>query len=84
MTVFNQSSEQSLSYSPPSSPGEVYIQFAVYAIATVGLIGIARGPVSHAPHTQSTHEISAGASFICSAEYSPSTSSPSCAASEPP
>lgn len=43
MTVFNQSSEQSLSYSPPSSPGEVYIQFAVYAIATVGLIGIARG-----------------------------------------
>ena len=43
MTVFNQSSEQSLSYSPPSSPGSVYIQFAVYAIATVGLIGIARG-----------------------------------------
>ena len=31
------------SYSPPSSPGSVYIQFAVYAIATVGLIGIARG-----------------------------------------
>lgn len=25
MTVFNQSSEQSLSYSPPSSPGSVYI-----------------------------------------------------------
>lgn len=43
MTVFNQSSEQSLSYSPPSSPGSVYIQFAVYAIATVGIIGIARG-----------------------------------------
>lgn len=43
MTVFNQSSEQSLSYSPPSSPGSVYIQFAVYAIATVGVIGIARG-----------------------------------------
>lgn len=43
MTVFNQSSEQTLSYSPPSSPGSVYIQFAVYAIATVGLIGIARG-----------------------------------------
>ena len=37
MTVFNQSSEQSLSYSPPSSPG------SVYAIATVGVIGIARG-----------------------------------------
>ena len=36
MTVFNQSSEQSLSYSPPSSPGSVYIQFAVYGIATVG------------------------------------------------
>jgi len=43
MTVFNQSSEQSLSYSPPSSPGSVYIQFAVYAIATVGVIGLARG-----------------------------------------
>lgn len=43
MTVFNQTSEQSLSYSPPSSPGSVYIQFAVYAIATVGVIGIARG-----------------------------------------
>ena len=44
MTVFNQSSEQALSYSPPSSPGSIYIQFAaVYAIATVGLIGIARG-----------------------------------------
>jgi hypothetical protein len=43
MTVFNQSSEQTLSYSPPSSPGSVYIQFAVYAIATVGVIGIARG-----------------------------------------
>ena len=37
MTVFNQSSEQALSYSPPSSPGSIYIQFAVYAI------GIARG-----------------------------------------
>ena len=43
MTVFNQSSEQTLSYSPPASPGSVYIQFAVYAIATVGVIGIARG-----------------------------------------
>lgn len=43
MTIFNQTSEQSLSYSPPSSPGSVYIQFAVYAIATVGVIGIARG-----------------------------------------
>ena len=43
MTVFNQTSEQSLSYSPPGHPGSVYIQFAVYAIATVGIIGIARG-----------------------------------------
>jgi hypothetical protein len=43
MTIFNQTSDQSLSYSPPSSPGSVYIQFAVYAIATVGVIGIARG-----------------------------------------
>lgn len=43
MTVFNQSSEQALSYSPPSSPGSIYIQFAVYGIATVGIIGIARG-----------------------------------------
>ena len=43
MTVFNQTSEQTLSYSPPSSPGSVYIQFAIYAIATVGIIGIARG-----------------------------------------
>lgn len=43
MTVFNQTSEQTLSYSPPTSHGSVYIQFAVYAIATVGIIGIARG-----------------------------------------
>lgn len=43
MTVFNMSSEQALSYSPPSSPGSVYIQFAVYAIMTVGVIGIVRG-----------------------------------------
>jgi hypothetical protein len=43
MTVFNQSSEQTLSYTPPSHPGSVYLQFAVYAIMTVGVIGIARG-----------------------------------------
>ncbi len=43
MTVFNQTSEQALSYSPPASPGSVYIQFAVYGIATVGIIGIIRG-----------------------------------------
>ena len=43
MTVFNQTSEQSMSYSPPASPGSVYIQFAVYAIGIVGIIGIARG-----------------------------------------
>ena len=43
MTVFNQTPEQTLSYSPPSSPGSVYIQFTVYVIATVGIIGIARG-----------------------------------------
>lgn len=43
LTVFNQSSEQTLSYTPPSSPGSVYIQFAVYAIMTVGIIGIIRG-----------------------------------------
>lgn len=48
MTVFNQSSEQALSYSPPSSPGSIYIQFAVYAIASIGVIGIARGCVSYA------------------------------------
>ena len=50
MTVFNQSSEQSLSYSPPSSPGSIYIQFAVYAIATVGLVGIARGLMRDTPN----------------------------------
>ena len=43
MTVFNQSSEQSLSYTPPSHPGSIYLQFAVYGIMTVGVIGIARG-----------------------------------------
>jgi len=43
MTIFNQSSEQSLSYTPPSHPGSVYLQFAVYGIMTVGAIGIARG-----------------------------------------
>ena len=43
MSIFNSGSEQSLSYSPPGSPGAVYIQFAVIAIRFVGLIGIARG-----------------------------------------
>lgn len=43
LTVFNQTSEQTLSYAPPSSPGSVYIQFALYAIMTVGVIGIIRG-----------------------------------------
>ena len=43
MTIFNQGSEQALSYSPPSHPGSIYIQFAVYAIMTIGLIGIIRG-----------------------------------------
>ena len=43
MTIFNQGSEQTLSYTPPSSVGSVYIQFAVYAIAIVGIIGIVRG-----------------------------------------
>lgn len=43
MTIFNQSSEQMLSYSPPESPGSIYIQFAVYVIGIVGIIGIARG-----------------------------------------
>lgn len=43
MTLFNASSEQTLSYTPPSSEGSVYIQFAVYAIMTIGMIGIARG-----------------------------------------
>lgn len=43
MTVFNKTSEQELAYTPPSSPGSVYIQFAVYAIMTVGVIGIVRG-----------------------------------------
>jgi len=43
MTVFNQSSEQSLSYTPPSNPGSIYLQFAVYGIMTVGVIGIVRG-----------------------------------------
>ena len=28
MTIFNQGSEQALSYSPPSHPGSIYIQFA--------------------------------------------------------
>ncbi len=43
MTIFNQSSEQSLQYTPPASFGSEYIQFAVFAIALVGLIGIIRG-----------------------------------------
>ncbi len=43
MTVFNASSEQTLSYTPPGHPGQIYVQFATYAIMTVGLIGTARG-----------------------------------------
>ena len=43
MSIFNESSEQALSYAPPASPGSVYIQFAVYAIMSVGIIGAIRG-----------------------------------------
>lgn len=43
LTIFNTTSEQGLSYSPPESPGSVYIQFAVYSIMLIGAIGIVRG-----------------------------------------
>lgn len=42
-TVFNQESIESLSYSPPSHEGQIYVQFSVYIVALVGLIGIGRG-----------------------------------------
>ena len=35
--------EHILSYSPSASPASIYIQFAVYCIAIIGLIGIVRG-----------------------------------------
>ena len=59
MTVFNQSSEQALSYSPPSSPGSIYIQFAVYAIASIGVMALI-----------STISIISAISFICGSSFS--------------
>ncbi len=43
MSIFDKSSEHILSYSPSASPASIYVQFAVYCIAIIGLIGIVRG-----------------------------------------
>jgi hypothetical protein len=42
-TVFNQDSIESLTYSPPAHEAQTYVQFSVYVVALVGLIGIGRG-----------------------------------------
>jgi hypothetical protein len=42
-SLFGTDSIQSLSYQPPEHPARFYIQFAIYLIAIIGLIGIARG-----------------------------------------
>jgi hypothetical protein len=42
-TIFNTGSEHTLSYSPPSHPGSVYVKFAIYAVKFIGLLGIGRG-----------------------------------------
>jgi hypothetical protein len=42
-TFLGQSSTQALSYQPPASEGQVYVQFAVFLVALVGLVGVGRG-----------------------------------------
>jgi hypothetical protein len=42
MTLFNASSEQTLSYSAPAHAGQSYVTFAVYGIMIVGFIACAR------------------------------------------
>jgi hypothetical protein len=42
-TIIAQNSIQILSYQPPPSMAQVYVQFAVFLTALVGLIGIGRG-----------------------------------------
>ncbi len=41
-TIFNASSEQTLSYSPPNHEGSSYIKIAVWAIMCIGVVGIIR------------------------------------------
>jgi hypothetical protein len=43
MTLFNSSSEQSLSYTAPSHEGSSYVTFAVRFVRIIGVIGILRG-----------------------------------------
>lgn len=42
-TVFNDPSANPMSYAAPKHYGKVYVDFAVYVIGIIGLIGIARG-----------------------------------------
>jgi hypothetical protein len=42
-TIFSENSVLSLSYRPPEHPAKYYIQFAIFVVALVGLIGIGRG-----------------------------------------
>ncbi|MDR1165836.1 MAG: hypothetical protein LBO66_08220 [Deltaproteobacteria bacterium] len=43
LSLFGEGSVQSLSYKAPDHPARFYIQFAVYLVALVGLVGIGRG-----------------------------------------
>ena len=42
-TVFNSGSEKLFSYAPPTHPGSIYIQFTVYAVQLIGVLGFGRG-----------------------------------------
>jgi hypothetical protein len=42
-TFLAQNSTQALTYQPPASEGQAYVQFAVFLTAIVGLIGLGRG-----------------------------------------
>jgi hypothetical protein len=42
-TFLGQNSIQALSYQPPATEAQTYVQFAVFLTAIVGLIGLGRG-----------------------------------------
>lgn len=57
-TLFSNESVQELSYTPPGHEGQIYVQFAVYVVAVVGLCAIARGILIMRRTDQNNHELS--------------------------
>lgn len=56
-TLFNNGSVQDLSYQPPGHPGQIYVQFAVYVVAVVGICAVARGIFMMRRADQDNHEL---------------------------